>query len=265
MTVTTTTRQAVLTTNGSTTVFPFSFKVLNAAHVTVQLRNATTKVVEKTYTAGEYTLSGVGASSGSVTISPAPAAGKELVIVRTVPYTQEVDIVNQGGFFPEVIENQLDLNVMQTQQLQAEVDRAPRVQVGEVGPTFISLPNLVGETLGLQSDGNGGYQIVAGVTGQLAGVIEVTGGSFSLSANHAFNFLSVNHGSNLTVTIPAGLMDVGAYVELYQKGFGRFTIAGASGVTVRSRGNLFQSAGTHAIVGLRKIGVDEWVVAGDVS
>lgn len=122
MTVSTTLREAVFSTNGATTVFPYSFKVVEEDHLIVQLLNATTEAVEKTYTASEYSVSGIGTNSGSVTISPAPATGKKLRVRRVVPLTQNTDIINQGGFFPSVIEDQLDLTTMQIQQVDEELD-----------------------------------------------------------------------------------------------------------------------------------------------
>lgn len=137
MTVQTTTNIAVLSGNGSTTIFPFSFKVLNEDHLTVQRRDATTLVVNKTYTSGEYTVAGIGEDAGSITISGTPvAAGQQVVITRTVPYTQDADIVNQGGFYPETVEEQLDLMVMQTQQVTEQIDRAVKVLPGE-GEVFL--------------------------------------------------------------------------------------------------------------------------------
>lgn len=141
MTVSTTTREVVLETTGATTEFPFNFRVLDADHLTVQRRVVSTGLVDKTYTASEYSLTGVGTDSGSVTISPALASGYEIVITRTVDYKQELDIVNQGGFYPESVEEQLDLLVMQVQQLAAAVGRsivvAPGSSLDELGPADI--------------------------------------------------------------------------------------------------------------------------------
>ena len=154
MTVTTTNRYAVLATNGATTVFPYSFKVLDANHISVILRNATTKETEKTYTPSEYVLSGVGSNAGSVTITPAPATGKEIVITRTVPYKQNLDIVNQGGFYPDEVENELDLIVMQIQQNQEEVNRAIKVAIGETGLTVPGASSRANKFLGFDGSGN---------------------------------------------------------------------------------------------------------------
>ena len=119
MTIATTTNIATHTGNGATTEFPFAFIVLDEAHLSIQRKIIATGVVDKIYLPGEYTVVGIGdAAGGTITILGAPlAATYQLIIQRIVPYTQPLDIVNQGGFFPGAIEEQLDNIVMQVQQL----------------------------------------------------------------------------------------------------------------------------------------------------
>lgn len=149
MTVTTTNNVVVLETNGATTVFPFNFKVIEPEHLSVERRDPTTLAIEKTYSASEYVLTGLGSNSGSVTISPAPVDGKEIVIRRTVPYRQDLDLVNQGGFYPETVEEQLDLIAMQIQQTAEAVGRAPKVPFGEAALSMASLAEANGKVLGI--------------------------------------------------------------------------------------------------------------------
>jgi hypothetical protein len=133
MTVGTTTNVAKLLTDGLATEFPYPFIVFSANHLEVFLRDLD-GVVVKEYAQNELGVSGLGQNSGSVTIIPAPPADHELVILRRVPVTQDTDIVNQGGFFPEVIEKQLDLIVMQVQQLREQLNRAITSDIGD--PTY---------------------------------------------------------------------------------------------------------------------------------
>lgn len=137
MTVNTENSVTVLTGNGVTTVFPFNFKVLDESHLIVERRPIAAGLVDKVYTTGEYTIQGLGDENGSVTLGTALTAGNQLVIRRIVPYTQELDIVNQGGFYPETVEEQLDLTTMQIQQLAEKLGRTISVPPGESG---IELP-----------------------------------------------------------------------------------------------------------------------------
>lgn len=135
MTVGTSLNIAKLLTDGVATEFDFSFRVFEQTHLEVFLRELDGTVV-KTYAQNEFSVFGLGGNSGTVTIVPAPADGHELIIRRVVPLTQDTDIVNQGGFFPEVIERQLDLIVMQAQQLREELNRAIVSSIGDPAYAF---------------------------------------------------------------------------------------------------------------------------------
>jgi hypothetical protein len=138
MTVGTTINIATLLTDGVATEFPFYFTVFAQSDLTVLLRDLD-GVVVKTYAQNEFSVSGLGGNAGTVTISPAPADNRELIILREVPFEQPTDIVNQGGFFPEVVERQLDLIVMQTQQLNEKLGRALVAPVGDPAYNLIDL------------------------------------------------------------------------------------------------------------------------------
>jgi len=120
MTVATTTREVVYLGNGATTEFAFTFTVLADADLIVEKRVAATDVVDTTYVLDtDYTVdTDYPDAGGSVTLLvAAPSSTYEIVIRREVEYTQEVDIINQGGFFPIVIQQQLDKQVMMIQQV----------------------------------------------------------------------------------------------------------------------------------------------------
>lgn len=130
MTVGTTLNIAKLLTDGTATEFPYSFIVFDKEHLEVILRDLEGTVV-KTYAQNEFSVAGLGSNTGAITISPAPADEHELLIRRVVPVTQDTDIVNQGGFFPEVIERQLDEIVMQNQQADETLSRAIVSDLGD--------------------------------------------------------------------------------------------------------------------------------------
>ena len=113
--------------NDSTTVFAYSFRVLNEAHLTV-IKTVTATGVETVQTlTTHYTVASVGSATGSITMLTAPATGTTITIIRDAPFKQEVDFENQGAFFAEVVEEAFDLLTMQTQQLKEEVDRSVKV------------------------------------------------------------------------------------------------------------------------------------------
>jgi hypothetical protein len=131
MTVETTVNTTTHLTNGATTEFPFYFLVFEAAHLEVRLQDLSTSAIVAV-PGGSYTISGLGNDEGGkISFPTAPVDNQRLIIQRIVPYKQTLDIVNQGGFFPDTLERQLDEQVMQIQQLVTEVDRSVKTPVGE--------------------------------------------------------------------------------------------------------------------------------------
>jgi len=125
MTVATSTMEVVYTGDSVTLEFPFTFTVITDADLIVEKRVASTDVVSTTYVLDtDYTVdTEYPDAGGSVTLLvAAPSSTYEIVIRREVEYTQEVDIINQGGFFPAVIQQQLDKQVMMIQQLDARTN-----------------------------------------------------------------------------------------------------------------------------------------------
>lgn len=135
MTVSTLTNSITYTGNGATTSFPVPFKVLDEDHLIVRRRLASTGAIDYTYIGTDYSYSGIGADSGTLTLNgTALTSTYKLEIERRVPYVQELDIVNAGGFYPETVEEQLDLMTMAIQQIDAVTDRAVLFPFGTAVP-----------------------------------------------------------------------------------------------------------------------------------
>jgi hypothetical protein len=103
--------------------FTVPFRFLSASHLQVIRTSSSGLDTTLTLTA-DYTVSGVGASSGSVTLTAPLASGERLTIIRNAPFTQLADYVNNDAFPAESHEDALDLLTMQTQQLKERVDSA---------------------------------------------------------------------------------------------------------------------------------------------
>ena len=138
MTINSTTRKTnPFVGNGSAHTFPFTFKVFTDADIVVKKLEASTSI-ETTLTLGlnnDYivTLNADQNSNpgGSVTLKSGGnnqnlANGFSLVITSDVDALQGVDLTNQGGFFPEVINDALDKAIIIHQQQQTELDRSIR-------------------------------------------------------------------------------------------------------------------------------------------
>lgn len=159
MTVSTLTNKVTYTGNGATTAFAVPFKVLDVDHLVVKRRVAATGATDYTYVGTDYSYSGIGNDSGTLTLSgTALSSTYELVIERIVPYTQGLDIVNAGGFYPDSVEEQLDLTTMQVQQIAEQADdteaRALRVPEGETVGLLPTLNSLIGKYLAFDAEGS---------------------------------------------------------------------------------------------------------------
>lgn len=125
MTVSSSTSKVTYSGNGFTTVFPYTFKILDQDEVLVQLKvNATGVITTQTITT-HYTVSGVGASAGgNITMLTAPASGTTLIITRNMAFTQETDYTEYDAFPADTHETALDRLTMQVQQVKEVADRA---------------------------------------------------------------------------------------------------------------------------------------------
>jgi len=121
--------------NGNTATYPFAFKVFTDADVVVKKLEVSTSI-ETTLTLGannDYIVTlnedQSGNPGGSITLKSGGnnqnlASGFQLVITSAVQPIQGTDLTNQGGFFPEVINDALDKAIILHQQQQDEIDRS---------------------------------------------------------------------------------------------------------------------------------------------
>lgn len=108
--------------NGATTDWTFDFYAPSDDTIKVTVLSSTGAATQ--LSSNQFTILSRTATGGSIrypkTGTPL-AVGYSIVIERVVPYTQPVDIVNQDGFYPEVVEQALDNLEMQIQQVRGRV------------------------------------------------------------------------------------------------------------------------------------------------
>lgn len=141
--------------DGVAATFPYSFPLYSASDLIVQLQNKATGATV-TISPSTYQITGIGeAVGGSVTfLTGAPIDGYWVVLLREVPYIQPLDLINQSGFYPASVEEQLDLTVMQIQQLANQVLRSLKVPLTETGVELPRLADRVNGFLAFDADGN---------------------------------------------------------------------------------------------------------------
>jgi hypothetical protein len=126
MTVTAQTSSNSSTGNGVTTVFPYTFKIIDDGDIEVRVDG-----VLKTLST-HYTVSGVGDNAGgNVTMLSAPANGAIVARRRNMALVREVDYQYQGTLPAAVLNPDQDAPVLMAQQLQEQIGRSLRGPAGE--------------------------------------------------------------------------------------------------------------------------------------
>lgn len=97
----------------------------------------------------------------------------------------------------------------------------------------------------------------------------LTGSSNTLAIGANKKFTTVSHTSTTTLTVPTNAsvaFPVGTFLPLMQAGVGNLVIAAAGGVTVRVASlHTLAASEQYAVLGLKKLGTDEWVLFGNLG
>ena len=153
MTVETQTEKIIIPGNGAATSFSFSPIVMTKVADIIVITKVIATGVETTRVQGvgptnwSTTLAATAyPTTGSITypadlVTPLPAT-EEITIKRVLKLEQLTDLENQGGYFPDVLENQLDDFVMIDLQQQEELGRTLQVPPTEV--SISAIPSVVG-------------------------------------------------------------------------------------------------------------------------
>ena len=129
--------------NGSTTQFPFSFKVFTTADVRVVL--ADSNGVESDLALGTNYTVALNADQdanpgGTVTTTATYATGYKVTLTSQVQNLQPVTLTNQGGFYPRVINDALDRATILIQQLAEAVARSLKSAISTPAGVDSQLP-----------------------------------------------------------------------------------------------------------------------------
>jgi len=130
MTISSTTRKAgPFVGTGSTSTFAFTFKVFTIEDLQVVRVNNSTGIEATLTLTTDYTVSlnpnQNSSPGGSITLTGGNlASGFNMIITSNIDPLQETDLTNQGGFYPEVINDALDKNAILLQQIKDDVDRS---------------------------------------------------------------------------------------------------------------------------------------------
>jgi hypothetical protein len=202
MTVLTTTAKAgPYAGSGTTGPFTVPFRFLDASHLRVIRTQAG---VDATLAIGtDYTVTGVGASSGSVTLTAPLAVGQQLTVLRSVPATQEADYVPGDAFPAESHEEALDKLTMLTQQNAEELGRALKLPPSVTGVSTQTPAPLANGVIGWNEAGTGLTNLDRSVLATLVAYGSATADVFTGNGSQTLFALTNDPGviSNLDVSI----------------------------------------------------------------
>lgn len=156
MTVSSTTNIVVYEGNGATTIWSFDFLIPTQADAVITYTDASG--IETVLNTAQYSITGLDdTDGGSVTypLSGSPIAnGTFLSILRNLPLVQTTDLVNQDGFYLQVVEDALDYLTMLIQQISTTNSQAIRVPASEEPPNELPAAAVrAGQQLIFDSDG----------------------------------------------------------------------------------------------------------------
>jgi hypothetical protein len=143
----------VLLGDGITTAFPYTFALLDKSHIKVYLTDldGNTTMLESGYSVDTKNCN---------VIYPYPfgkplPAGWKMTIMRVVPVTQEMDLINQGALPNETLEKAYDKLTMIAQQLNEESNRSLKADVTVIDTPYQLPAPAPGKAVGWNADGTG--------------------------------------------------------------------------------------------------------------
>lgn len=149
----------------SAATFPFSFKVFEASDVVVIILEASTSIETTLALTTDYTVilnqDQNNNPGGNITLVAGNlAVGKSVTITSDVQPLQGTDLTNQGGFYPEVINDALDKAVILAQQQQSDLERSIKFSItNTIGSLEISENAAARANKVLAFDAAGEFQV----------------------------------------------------------------------------------------------------------
>ena len=92
--------------------------------------------------------------------------------------------------------------------------------------------------------------------------------NYTLSTSDRDKLVEMNSASDNTLTVPTNAVagfDIGTQIIVVQKGAGKITISGDTGVTVYSEGSKTNTVGRYALATLIKCETDTWYLGGNLE
>ena len=130
--------------DGTTRNWPYTFSLNHEDHIRIVLESPDGKI---TQICSEYQVDLLEGYVRYPIENEPLARGWKIALLRKTPLAQEMDLVNNGDFFPETIESAFDRDVLVEQEFQEEIDRTVKIPETETNTTKIKsiIDNIAGE------------------------------------------------------------------------------------------------------------------------
>lgn len=178
--------------NGVTTSFPFSYKVFDRADVLVAQTVTATGVETLKVLDADYSVTlnsdQDNNPGGVITMFVAPPAGTTLAATSNISLVQSLNLTNQGGFYPKVINDALDRVVMNIQQLSGKIGNGLGIGMAAITDQALAALTLV------QQIGNDSGSSLVGFIQNVTGAVKRTVQDKQRDILHAKDFGVVGDG-----------------------------------------------------------------------
>jgi hypothetical protein len=235
MTVNSSSNVKTYTGNAVAVAFSTTFQFIVAGDIKVYVDG-----VLKTITT-DYTVTGGGGATGTVTFNSAPSLGAAIILQRLVDYIQDTDFANFDGNPADVTEAQFDLVVMQTQQLEEATNRSLQVPLGSEGISLVLPTPDAGKALvwneaenALENSSENIVTLLDDVTAQAAIATSAANAASSAAVTASAAALAAAASASLanSQTLVPSFSFAGLIITI-----GTFSIIDASGVSVSVSGS----------------------------
>lgn len=250
------------TGNGSATEFDFGRKILSSSDIQIQHKNTSTGTITNWAYGVEYTATGFGTDSVTVTTTDTLTSNERITIYTVMDKLQENDYVDLDQFPADRFEDDLDKLCMEIQELYRLIEQCVRVGPDGIGIDEIS-GDIVNTTIVFGSDGN--PTTISNDTSGATVINLQEETAYTLQLSDIGGVVEMDHDDPNTLTIPPYVdeaIPIKSKVDVTQIGEGLTTIAAGSGVSLR--GDLVSRGQYHGF-SLYKRGTDDWVVIGGTT
>jgi len=163
------------TTNGATTVFPFTFISMAADEVAVILRDE--DGADTVVSTALYSVTRNANGTGSVVFAVAPVTGSTLYVYSNVAFTQSIAFEDGSGWRASPVNEGLDRSAAKDIWLKARVDRSLLAPLNETLSPLPAAANRLGKFLAFDAAGDPVVSSGTGADDGLRTDVAASGGS----------------------------------------------------------------------------------------